>query len=105
MNRSITALHLGAIGVTGWAALASGNHDSVPWTIAFAGASLSPVIALVRETSLADERWLRRQAATELRRRDTVDWEQIQRACCPTGWATRGTAHDSATCNQHRSAA
>jgi hypothetical protein len=108
MNRSaglLSALYLAtSTGIAWTAALAL--RQGPPWAAClFAAASLVPVIALVRESMLRDQR----RALAEMRGRsggpegqagagaaDDIVRAELDTACCERWWTSCGTDHDSA---------
>ncbi|MDH6455142.1 MULTISPECIES: hypothetical protein [unclassified Streptomyces] len=105
MNRSaglLSALYLATSTGLAWTAVLA-LRDGPPWAVClFAAASLVPVIAVVRESVL----WDQRRALAEMRRRavgagagaaDDIVRAELDTACCERWWTSCGTDHDS-TC-------
>ncbi|MFF7640646.1 hypothetical protein [Streptomyces canus] len=108
MNRSaglLSALYLATSTGLAWTAVLA-LRSGPPWAVClFAAASLVPVIAVVRESVLCDQR----RALAETRGRSAVpdgpDTEaaddivraELHTACCERWWTSCGTDHDS-TC-------
>ncbi|MDH6589283.1 hypothetical protein M2161_008389 [Streptomyces sp. SAI-133] len=106
MNRSaglLSALYLATSTGLAWTAVHALRHDP-PWaTCLFAAASLVPVIAVVRESVLCEQR----RALAETRGRpdgagagaadDIIVRAELDTACCERWWTSCGTDHDS-TC-------
>ncbi|MGC0343513.1 hypothetical protein [Streptomyces sp. SLBN-8D4] len=108
MNRSaglLSALYLATSTGLAWTAVLA-LRSGPPWAVClFAAASLVPVIAVVRESVLCDQR----RALAETRRRvavpegpgagaaDDIVRAELDTACCERWWTSCGTDHDS-TC-------
>ncbi|MEV7074004.1 hypothetical protein ACIQJT_03945 [Streptomyces sp. NPDC091972] len=105
MNRSaglLSALYLATSTGLAWTA-ALALRQGPPWTAClFAAASLVPVIAVVRESVLQDQR----RTLAEMRGRaggpgagaaDDIVRAELDTACCERWWTSCGTDHDS-TC-------
>ena len=108
MNRSaglLSALYLATTTGLVWTAAVT-LRDGPPWAAClFAAASLVPVIAVVRECVICDQR----RALAEMRRRaaaqggpgagaaDDIVRAELDTACCERWWTSCGTDHDS-TC-------
>ncbi|MEV3912328.1 hypothetical protein [Streptomyces canus] len=104
MNRSaclLSALYLATSTGLAWTAVLALRHDP-PWAVClFAAASLVPVIAIVRESVICDQR----RALAEIGRRaagpgagaaDDIVRAELDTACCERWWTSCGTDHDSA---------
>ncbi|WP_328778645.1 hypothetical protein OIE52_45870 [Streptomyces canus] len=107
MNRSagiLSALYLATSTGLAWTAVLALRHGP-PWAVClFAAASLVPVIAVVRESVLCDQR----RALAEMWRRvagpggpgagaaDDIVRAELDTACCERWWTSCGTDHDSA---------
>ncbi|MGW0418986.1 hypothetical protein [Streptomyces sp. NPDC003015] len=105
MNRSaglLSALYLATSTGLAWTAFLT-LHQGPPWAAClFAAASLVPVIAVVRESVLQDQR----HALAEMHARvdgpgagaaDDIVRAELDTACCERWWTSCGTDHDS-TC-------
>lgn len=103
MNRSagfLSALYLATSTGLAWTAVVALRHGP-PWAAClFAAAALVPVIAVVRESVLGDQR----RALAEMHRRtvvlgatDDIVRAELDTACCERWWTSCGTDHDS-TC-------
>ncbi|WP_020134693.1 hypothetical protein [Streptomyces sp. 351MFTsu5.1] len=108
MNRSaglLSALYLATTTGLVWTAALT-LRDGPPWAAClFAAASLVPVIAVVRECVICDQR----QTLAEMRRTaaapgdpgaeaaDAIVRAELETACCERWWTSCGTDHDS-TC-------
>ncbi|MFF4034991.1 hypothetical protein ACFYZ2_35535 [Streptomyces sviceus] len=108
MNRSaglLSALYLATSTGLAWTAVQA-LRSGPPWAVClFAAASLVPVIAVVRESVLCDQR----RALSEMRGRpaapdgphtgaaDDIVRAELDTACCERWWTSCGTHHDS-TC-------
>lgn len=107
MNRSaglLSALYLATTTGLVWTA-ALALRDGPTWAAClFAAASLVPVIAVVRECVICDQRQtlaeLRRSAAAAdgpgARAADAIVRAEVEAACCERWWTSCGTDHDSA---------
>ncbi|MEU0029222.1 hypothetical protein [Streptomyces sp. NPDC006335] len=108
MNRSaglLSALYLATSTGLAWTAVLA-LRQGPPWIAClFAAASLVPVIAVVRESVLRDQR----RALAEMRGRvggpdgqagagaaDDIVRAELNTACCERWWTSCGTDHDSA---------
>ncbi|MEU9170392.1 hypothetical protein AB0D34_21730 [Streptomyces sp. NPDC048420] len=108
MNRSagfLSALYLATSTGLAWTAVIA-LRQGPPWAAClFAAAALVPVIAVVRESVLGDQR----RALAEIRRpavcpggsgagaADDIVRAELDTACCERWWTSCGTDHDS-TC-------
>ncbi|MET7733464.1 hypothetical protein ABZT02_19130 [Streptomyces sp. NPDC005402] len=105
MNRSaglLSALYFATSTGLAWTAVHALRHDPLWAACLLAAASLVPVIAVVRESVLRDQR----RALAEMRRRadgpstgaaDDIVRTELDTACCERWWTSCGTDHDS-TC-------
>jgi len=98
MNRSgrlLSALYLATSAGLAWTAVLEFRHGPRWAAFLFAAASLVPVIAVVRETLIAD---LLRTAVTPRRPEhtdaDALVREELDAACCERWWTSLGTDHD-----------
>jgi hypothetical protein len=105
MNRSaglLSALYLATSTGLAWTGVLALRHGP-PWAAClFAAASLVPVIAVVRECVICDQRhalaemW-RRAAGPGAGGADDIVRAELDTACCERWWTSCGTDHDS-TC-------
>jgi len=98
MNRSgrlLSALYLATSAGLAWTTVLEFRHGPRWAAFLFAAASLVPVIAVVRETLIAD---LLRTAVTPRRPEhtdaDALVREELDAACCERWWTSLGTDHD-----------
>ena len=102
MNRSgrlLSALYLATSAGLAWTTVLEFRHGPRWAAFLFAAASLVPVIAVVRETLIAD---LLRAAVTPRRPErsyalvceDALVREGLDAACCERWWTSLGTDHD-----------
>ncbi|MEU0941515.1 hypothetical protein ABZ379_01785 [Streptomyces canus] len=108
MNRSaglLSALYLATSTGLAWTAVLA-LHSGPPWAVClFAAASLVPVIAVVRESVLYDQRrtlaemrkWATVPQGPGTRAADDIVRAELDTACCERWWTSCGTDHDS-TC-------
>ena len=97
-----------------WCAVRQYQYGGSAWTVPlFVAASIVPVVAVVREAVLAEERHtvavLRRQGEPRDKRRDdlcaAIACAELDAACCERWWTSLATDHDPACPNQRRSRA
>ncbi|MEU1056589.1 hypothetical protein [Streptomyces sp. NPDC005876] len=102
MTRSsclLCALYLATSAQLAWTAVLELRFGP-PWAAAlFGAASLVPVIAVVRETVLADERRAAGRPAGRPRPAHRADEAvvraELDTACCERWWTSCGTGHDT----------
>jgi hypothetical protein len=105
MNRSaglLSVLYLATSTGLAWTAVLA-LHHAPPWAAClFAAATLVPVIAVVRESMLCDQRRVLaemhgRADGPGARAADDIVRAELDTACCERWWTSCGTDHDS-TC-------
>ncbi|MFF4255865.1 hypothetical protein ACFY1L_32110 [Streptomyces sp. NPDC001663] len=104
MNRSgrlLSALYLATSGGLAWTTVLEFRHGPRWAAFLFAAASLVPVIAVVRETLIADliraavaPQLPEHPAADAVTREDALIREELDAACCERWWTSLGTDHD-----------
>ncbi|MEU6356574.1 hypothetical protein ABZ896_45930 [Streptomyces sp. NPDC047072] len=101
MNRSLgplSALYIATSTGLAWTAVLELRHGPVWAACLFAATSLVPVIAVVRESVIRDQRrWMaeleRRAAGAETA--DHIVRGELDTACCERWWTSCGTDHDT----------
>jgi hypothetical protein len=104
MNRSgrlLSALYLATSAGLAWTTVLEFRYGPRWAAFLFAAASVVPVIAVVRETLIADllraavtARRPERTAADAIVREEALVREELDAACCERWWTSLGTDHD-----------
>ncbi|MEU4996557.1 hypothetical protein [Streptomyces sp. NPDC021622] len=101
LARALCSLHGAALLWLAYCAVQSARNGATWAVLLFAAASAMTVIAVIRETELADEQ---RAAAVRAERlaRLRAHADELNTACCEHWWTALGTDHDPTCPNQRR---
>ncbi|EGX55352.1 hypothetical protein SZN_33361 [Streptomyces zinciresistens K42] len=106
MNRSsrlLCLLHAATSAGLAWVSVLQLRHGPLWAASLFAAAGLVPVIAVVRETVIGEQRRLIVELVTRSVRRgdatDAIVRAELDSACCERWWTSLGRAHE-ATCRR-----